>query len=409
VSRREQATDDATPIKSPTVFAVMSIVLLSFGVILTIPAFIGVLGKSYGIPAASLGRLASAEFFVCIAGTYLTNGRSIAQLALWVPILCAATVAVHVAGMLLVTHVPLIFFHPLAAFAAGVSYGYVLKVIDASGRQERNFGIFLALFNVTMLLEFQIIAYATSRYSGAAVFMVYAVATAVATTIAVLVRKGVTRSVVAVSTTASMALPAGDAVGSWPRPSIIVSVVALAAAYVGYGIIWPFLQLIGVARGFLTQAVANSLSAYAISAIGGALLAAALPVKYSRALVLPCALIALLLSIVLLFGTSTYLPFLAGCCVFGMYWSFYCATYVGLIARADTTGRGIVLCGVAPSVGTVVGSFFGGMLMHETGGWLQAGTAIAVCVGSLTCTLVTLARITRSVELGVETPVGLSS
>src|SRR5260370_16033468 len=105
-----------------TVLAAMCIALLAFGVILTIPAFIGVLGKQYGIPDRALGRLSGAEFLTCVVGTYLTNNRSIAELSRWVPWLCAVAGAADLMGALLVAQVPLILFHPLAAFGAGVAY-----------------------------------------------------------------------------------------------------------------------------------------------------------------------------------------------------------------------------------------------------------------------------------------------
>jgi len=219
-----------------TVFAATWIPVLTFGAILTIPVFVGVLGKYYGMSDAALGRLSSAEFLAGIVGTYVTNRKSIEELACWIPWACALVGIANVAGVILVSRVPLILFHPLGAFGAGVSYGCVLKVIDASGKQERHFGIFMALFNLTMLAEFQIITYATNTYMPAAIFIVYAILAFGALVISI-----VTRASLAQTTSASATL---DEVQHPARLSVAISIsiLALGVSYTAYGMIWPFVQ-----------------------------------------------------------------------------------------------------------------------------------------------------------------------
>ena len=368
-----------------TVVTVICIPVLTFGAILTIPAFVGMLGKHYGMPHAALGRLASIEYLVCITGTYLTNGRSIHVLARWAPWACALAAVTNLAGFFLVSQVPVILFHPLAAFGAGVSYGYVLKVINASGRQERYFGTFMALFNLTMLAEFQVIAGLTTQYSGRAIFIFYA-----ALAFAALVISLATRS----SIKGGTASQAAAASGQRRRPSmpIVISVIAMAVSYTAYGIVWPYAQLVGVARGFSTSHVADALSVYAITAILGALSAAAVPWRVSRALILSIALCAVLSSIYMMYLGSSYLLFFIGCSIFGFYWNFYLTLHMGVIARSDSTGRGIVLCGVAPSVGAIVGSFLGGVLARGVDYQPLACVGAALCIVGVACAVATIAR-----------------
>jgi hypothetical protein len=374
----------STGLTPHTVVTVICIPVLTFGAILTIPAFVGVLGKHYGLPHAALGRLASVEYLVCITGTYLTNNRSIDQLTRWVPWACALAAITNLAGFFFAAQAPLILFHPFAAFGAGVSYGYVLKVINASGRQERYFGAFMALFNLTMLGEFQVIAYLTARYTGAAIFIIYAVLALGALMVSLVTRSSVKKGT-------SIQTPVAKKQGR-PGMTIVISIIAMAVSYTAYGIIWPYAQLVGVARGFSVTHVANGLSIYAITAIVGALSAAAIPWRMSRALILSLALCAVLSSIYMMYLAASYVLFFLGCAVFGFYWNFYLTLHLGVIARSDGTGRGIVLCGVAPSVGAIIGSFLGGTLVRGVDYQLLAWMGGMLCIIGVACAVATITR-----------------
>ena len=376
-----QTSTDLTP---RTVVTVICIPVLTFGAILTLPAFVGVLGKHYGMGHAALGRLASVEYLVCITGTYLTNSRSIDELARWVPWACALAAITNLAGFTLATQVPVILFHPFAAFGAGVSYGYVLKVINASGRQERYFGTFMALFNLTMLGEFQVIAYFTTRYAASGIFIIYAVLAFGALIISLMTRSSIKRGASFRTTVAK----------GQRRPSmtIVISVIAMSVSYTAYGIVWPYAQLVGVTRGFSVAQVANGLSVYAIAAILGALSAAAVPWKVSRALILSVALCAVLSSIYMMYLGASYALFFIGCSIFGVYWNFYLTLHLGMIARSDSTGRGIVLCGVAPSVGAIIGSFAGGMLVQGVDYQPLAWVGTVLCIVGVACAVATIKR-----------------
>jgi predicted MFS family arabinose efflux permease len=155
---------------------------------------------------------------------------------------------------------------------------------------------------------------------------------------------------------------------------------------------WPFVQLMGVTRGFSALAVTNGTSGYAITGILGALASAALPLKVNRAAVLLIALCALLISVYLLYAGPSYMWFFIGCLIFGFYWTFYCTLHVGIIARADNTGRGIVLCGVSPSLGAIVGSFVGGLLIQGTNYLPSAQMGAGIGVFGIACTLATMTR-----------------
>jgi hypothetical protein len=388
-------------ISTRAVFAATWIPVLTFGAILTIPVFVGVLGKYYGMSDAALGRLSSAEFFACIVGTYVTNRKSIEQLACWVPWACVLAGIANVAGAILVSRVPLILFHPLGAFGAGVSYGYVLKVIDVSGKQERHFGTFMALFNLTMLGEFQLITYTTNRYLPASIFIVYAILAFGALFISIATRASLPQTTTAGATLAEVQRQTRISL------AIIVSILALGVSYTAYGMIWPFVQLMGVTRGFSALNVANGLSACAVTAIFGSVAAATLTPKVHRAAVFSIALCTLLGSIYMMYAAPSYRLFFIGCAFFGFYWNFYLTLHLGMVARADNTGRGIVLCAVAPSIGTVIGSFLGGMLVEGANYLPSARTGSILCIIGIACTLATMARM-KPVKMLVSTPHVLS-
>jgi hypothetical protein len=383
-----------------TVFAAIWIPVLAYGAVLTVPAFVAVLGKYYGMSSAELGRLASAEWFACIIGTYVTNNRSIQQLTRWVPWACALAIVANVAGIFLVSHVRLILFHPLSTFGAGVAYGYVLKIFHASGKQQRNFGIFLAITYLSELGIFQLINFLTAKYTTVAVFIVYA-------------SLALAALMVSLATRASLVNVAAPVVDASVEPRarlslpIWASVAALGVSYAAFGMMWPFVQLMGVTRGFSALAVTNGTSGYAITGILGALASAALPLKVNRAAVLLIALCALLISVYLLYAGPSYMWFFIGCLIFGFYWTFYCTLHVGIIARADNTGRGIVLCGVSPSLGAIVGSFVGGLLIQGTNYLPSAQMGAGIGVFGIACTLATMTRMKSEKALLPAAPVSL--
>jgi predicted MFS family arabinose efflux permease len=336
--------------------------------------------------SAELGTLASAEWFACITGTFLTKNKSIQELTRWVPWACALAIGANVAGILLVSHVPLILFHPLSTFGAGVAYGYVLKVFHASGKQERSFGIFVAVLYLSELAIFQLINYLTDKYTTGAVFYVYAVLALIALILSLVTRASLTDVALPQSV-----MPGG---GRQKRLStmILASVAALGVSYAAFGMMWPFVQLMGVARGFSALQVTNGTSAYAVTGIVGGLTSAALSLKANRATVLMVALCALLSSVYMLYAGASYTWFFLGCLIFGFYWTFYCTLHIGIIARADDTGRAIVLCGVSPSVGAIFGSFVGGHLIHGTNYLPLAYMGASLAVIGIACTLLTMVR-----------------
>jgi hypothetical protein len=379
----------ATVIPAPrTVFAVTWIPVLAYGAVLTMPAFLAVLGKSYGMSSSELGSLASAEWFACIAGTYFANSRSIGELSRWVLWACAVAVAVNLAGAILAGRVALIYFHPLSTFGAGIAYGYALKVFDASRQQQRNYGIFLAVVNVSELVIFQLINYLTVAYSKAAVFVVYA-SLALG---AVLVTAAVVKPLASLGGTEAGTASSAATRLRRPRPIVLFSVVALGVSYASFGMTWPFVQLMGVAHGLSPLEVTNGTSAYSITGIMGALAAAVLPSRINRSAVLSLALIALFASVYLLYVAPGSAWFLLGCSIFGFYWTFYCTSHVSLIAKADSTGRAIVFCGMAPSLGAIVGSFWGGRLIEGTNYLPTAEVGLALAVVGIAATLYTLAQ-----------------
>ncbi len=375
-----------------TVFAVTWIPVLAYGAVLTMPAFLAVLGRNYAMSSSELGTLASAEWFSCILGTYVSNNRTIRQLTNWVLIACLLAIVVNLAGLLLAGRVPLLYFHPISTFGAGIAYGYALKVFDASRQQQRNYGIFLAVVNLSELAIFQMVNYLTAEVGRGAVFVVYAVLAAAAVGVTWAVRRPLQHI--------EDSRPAQRQNTRRPRSIVLASLVALGVSYVAFGLIWPFVQLMGVARGLSALDVTNGSSAYSIAGILGALSAAALPLRINRSIVFSGALFILLASIYLLYVASGYLWFITGCAIFGYYWTFYCTAHVSVIAQADNTGRAIVFCGMAPSIGAIVGSFWGGRLVKGTD-YLPTGEVGAlVAVIGIVLTVYTLLR-----RMAPQTPV----
>jgi MFS family permease len=389
-------TSSTTVVADRFVHAAMIICVAMMSALLWMPSFFGVLHDSYGMAAGTLGNLAFAELGGFLFGTLFTSTKTIAQLKRWALLACAALVAVNVA-MLLRESLPFIVMRPLAGFASGIGFGYVLKLCSASARPTRHFGILTALMSLMMIIGFQSVAYFVDRLGMKA----GAVDIEGVKNVAKLIFGAYTTlAIVAAGVLLSNSPPQPDNQSDAPAkqhgippPMVMVGLLAILLSFAGQGSIWAFLQTLGISHGFTVGGVANAMSAFAIMGIVGSLVAAAVPHRLPRSLLIGGALLALFGGLYALYAPASLIWYIAGCAIGGFYWNFVLPLLLGILARIDPTGQGSVLGGTMSSAGSALGPLLAGTLIQGTNyqpvGWLAAG----LCIAGLVCVILVENRI----------------
>jgi len=344
--------------------------------LLTMPALLGALARSYGLGTSDLGLLAAVETLAYVVGTYLVSDKPIVKLGTWVVAAGMAIIAGNLACMILANRNAFIVFRPVVGIGAGIGFGYALKFCSRSVNPDRSFGILTAALSTMMVFGFQAIGHFSTTYGAKAVFMMYAGLASIALVGAVLSRPRQSAD----------QSPAASNPFTLPSPLVLLGLGAVVLSFLAQGSIWAFLERLGVAHGFMLPAVTNALSAFAIVGIAGSLGAAALPVRVPRALALILALLALLPGLFFLYAPLPIGAFTLGCAIAGFYWNFTLSLQLGILAGIDPSGRGAVLGGMMSGIGSGLGPLLAGLLVvgsnFQPVGWLAAAlvSAGAACI-----------------------------
>lgn len=370
------------------VYAAIVICIMNAAALLWMPSLLGALAQGYGLVPRELSYLAFGELGGFLLGTLFTSSMTIRGLQRWVVASCALLITVNVVLLLFAPAVPFVALRPVAGFAAGIGFGYGLKLCTASLRPTRNFGFLTAFMSFGMIIGFQLTAHlvewfatvggktdaAAIRNVSKMIFGVYAALAACAALVLLANR------------------PAEASSSSHPRTltgrldwSARTCLVAIMISFVGQGAVWAFLQTLGISHGFTVSDVANAMSVFAVMGIAGSLSAAALPTTVSRGLALSVALVFLWIGLYALYSPPALSWYIAGCAVGGYYWNFALSLMLGLLARVDSTGRGSVLGGTMSSAGGAVGPLLAGLLIqgsnYRSVGWMTA----VLCTAGVAC------------------------
>lgn len=165
-----------------------------------------------------------------------------------------------------------------------------------------------------------------------------------------------------------------------------LAVLSCFVFFVGCGMLWAFLSLIGGKLGIASQAVANALGLSQFSAIAGALTAGLIGSRFGRFKPLTLALVVCTVSSAALnvLGAGAASQFAALVSLFNFAWNFTQPVYLSTAASFDRRGRLVSqmaasqACGLA--VGPFVGATLGGDLHVRLLVWVVA-TAFLAAVG----------------------------
>jgi MFS family permease len=165
---------------------------------------------------------------------------------------------------------------------------------------------------------------------------------------------------------------------------IFLKVMALAAVlsfFVGIGLIWAFLSLIGTSAGVSEQAVASSIGFSQLFGIAGGATAVVLAARYGRVKPITLGIVGCFLSILFLFGAIPVVIFTAAACLFLYSWNVVHAYLYAAMASFDPTGRVVAYTVPMQMLGFALGPVLGAGLIGEVDyhliNWIAVGFFIA--------------------------------
>lgn len=134
-----------------------------------------------------------------------------------------------------------------------------------------------------------------------------------------------------------------------------MALAAMLCYFLGQGVVWAYLFLIGVAGGGTEQQVANGLTASQFLGVAGAFTAAMLGTRWGRAGPLSIGILGTLLPLLLLFGTMGAVVYGVAVSVYNYAWNLTHPFLLAAMASFDRAGRVVVYAVAAQMLGLANG------------------------------------------------------
>lgn len=182
-------------------------------------------------------------------------------------------------------------------------------------------------------------------------------------------------------------------VPSLPRLGRWAAIVSIFLFFLGCGILWAYISLIGDVRNLGKQAVANALSLSQITGVAGALMAGIVGARFGRKLplggsILVCAGSTAAIGMV---DAHAALLFASMVCLFNFAWNVAQPVYLSAAAALDNEGRLVPQMVASQSCGLAAGPFVGAVL----GGERDVMLLIVVVAALFLCAAVSIALLFR--------------
>ena len=326
------------------------------------PVVIGTLGDAYGIPNDQLGILASAflagKFLVVVSSIFWVRRVDWRRISL-VGMICGfilLTVLLfnpsHLAflvSFVLLGAAMSCFYVPVLAYwsdvddpARAVSIGILLQVVGAALFMFATPAWFVPKWGVQGLVGFLMVMLALNF------FLVPLIPT-------------VGREQAAQRVIASESKVLVKSAALLP----LIGLVVMSLYYIGLFGLWAFLERIGTAGGLSSEAAASALS---ISLLAGASAVVVTSIVGGRfGYVRPLIVSVLMYGLFLLSmsWTQTTILFVSALIIFNLAWNGALPYQIGIIAKADTEGRYLVLLPAFQAAGAAAGPYVAGLLSAD--------------------------------------------
>jgi len=384
------AVSNKHPIDRISVYIAVGL-LSGVGVLIstTLPMVIGAMAGSFAFSESQLGDIIAAFnltfTLIAIASLFFVrriNWKYAAFLG------SGITVAGFVAVTLTDDYYPLMMLFGILGIGVGGLYALGMVVMGDSENPDRAFGIKLGLEAVPstlLLFTLPVLVIPIYGFTG----MAYAMAVtclAIGLLSGLLPSRGV-KSGTSLSPSLAQVDKNVSAVSESSLVPLALSLLALAAGIIffsGITATWAFLELMGTNKGLPADKVGVALAVGMITSGIGGFVAAWLGTRIGRNLPLIAMVIVNIVSLLLIWQSTSLMPFSLGVALFTSCVNYGLAYFFGLSAEVDFSGRFVVLSATTFSLGGVFGPALGGRLMEWQG-------FEAVLSFSAICTILSLA------------------
>jgi MFS family permease len=134
-----------------------------------------------------------------------------------------------------------------------------------------------------------------------------------------------------------------------------LALLAMLAYFLGQGVVWAYLFLIGLSGDLSEQQVANGLTMSQFAGIAGAFLAALLGNRFGRSMPLTFGILGGALCLYFLVGKMEFLVFAVAVCVYNFAWNLTHPYLLAAMASFDRRGRVVVYAVAMQMVGLAIG------------------------------------------------------
>jgi predicted MFS family arabinose efflux permease len=340
-----------------TLFAAIYMAVIGPEVFIVQPGFVQGMVKYLGFSETTAGDIASAEMWGIAVTTVIMT--FFATRFRWRHVF-AGSLLIMIAGNLasLFADAPLWFgiWRFVAGFGAGglVSLGFA--VVGLTRNPDRNFGwliMWVLAYGAVVLLAMPT-AYDLVGLSGVIIFFALFPASGLAF-VRWLPDSG-----------PGHAHAAADAV-DLPAPQRAMAMGGMFIYFLGQGVVWAYLFLIGLAGGASEQEVAYGLTASQFAGVAGAFSAALLGNRIGRTLPLGASILLTLLPLLALFGPTGALVYGIMVCIYNYAWNVAQPYMLAAMAAFDRSGRTVVNATACQMLGLANGPWIAARVITDEG------------------------------------------
>lgn len=346
----------------------IALVVLGMQMFIIQPGFVALFVSDLGLSETTAGYIASAEMSGIAVATILAAG--VGSRCPWRIIGSAASillVAGNVASAIVTTEAPLMASRVIAGFGSGlfISLGYAM--VGQASDKDRAFGYTITAVLIYGALAIFALPTASNQIGISGLFLFFS-------TVTLLVFFALPFVPAVVSVNAPVPALEPDGSGTLTK---LAALCAVMTFFLGQGVVWAYLGLIGLSHGIDEQAVNNGLTISQFSGIAGAL-----SLVWFAARVPFLALIAIgctgsILSLLALVLPVDALQYGASVTVFNFFANQMTATLMAMVAKIGRNSHFVQLAAALQMIGLAAGPAFSAHLV-EDGSFSNALFAAAI-------------------------------
>ncbi len=340
---------------SKTLFAAILMAVIGPEVFIVQPGFVQGMVEYMGFSEKMAGDISSAEMWGIALTTVLMtfcaarfNWRRVILVSLLLMIIG------NLASIFASTPLLFGFWRFIVGLGAGGLVSLSFTIVGLTNKPDRNFGyliMWVLVYGAVVLLAMPT-AYQLVGMSGVLIFL------------ALLPACGLFFVRNLPSSGSEHVLLESDAV-NLPGKFKYIALLAMFCYFLGQGVIWAYLFLIGLTGGATEQEVANGLTVSQFLGVAGAFTAAMIGSRFGRPLPLAIGILGTLIPLFWLFGSTGALVFGVAVCIYNYFWNVTHPYLLAAMASFDKSGKIVTYAVAAQMLGIANGPWIAARVFTE--------------------------------------------